>query len=142
MGYSARDHSIIVLNSSVNKSLNRTSSFAVLVIAVSLAAACGDDGAGGTATVESICQRGCATLAALNCPNEPEDCYGDCADNINQLASVCEPELLAYADCTANEPASSFECNAAGNAQAIGRLCTDQNVALEGCYAGAAGSGG
>ena len=125
-----------------HQAMNRTGSFAALAIAMNLAAACGDDDAGGTATVDSICQRGCATIASLNCPNEPADCYGDCADNINRLGTVCESELLAYADCIADEPASSFECNTAGNAQAIGRLCTDQDAVLQGCYAGAAGSGG
>ncbi len=116
--------------------------FTALTIAVSLAAACGDDDGGGTATIESICQRGCATITSLNCPNTPENCRGLCADSLNERSSICESELLAYADCTADEPASSFECNASGNAEAIDKLCPAPGATLEGCYAGAAGSGG
>ena len=95
----------------------------------------GSSGGGG-----SPCARGCATAASLNCPNENgTTCVSECETSITTVASMypnCTSQFAAALNCVASTPASSWECNADGQAVVSGTVCDAEGEAFANCVLG------
>lgn len=96
-----------------------------------------DDGGGGSG---AGCEDACATAATLDCPNdEPSTCVQDCEDELagfKQMYPDCGAQLDAAASCFAALPASSWACDADGEANPDMNQCSEQQNAVGACILG------
>lgn len=95
-----------------------------------------------TASAQARCEKICATVAALHCPNASPQatCVADCG-KVAAAPTACPSELAAYYQCAADAPGSSWECDAQGKANPKSGVCATQLAAWQGCAANAGSAG-
>jgi len=104
----------------------------LLGLVLSVAAGCGDDGG----NLKAACEKGCATVAPLNCPKEnAATCVSDCEAAANTIPS-CKSQGEALIICTGNQPASNFSCDSDGEAQLKDGVCEAEGNAFLMCALG------
>jgi hypothetical protein len=112
--------------------------------------ACGDDGSasnsqsvnaagsGGSATsaaadIDTLCNRYCANIAAVNCPNEPSPCKDTCLKRVTD--AKCGAQVRALFDCRKIQNLEHFMCNDAGNVTNVLPWCVIEAGSLTACIA-------
>ena len=95
-------------------------------------AGCGG-GDGGTLTAD--CQKVCATTGALKCTmDNPASCQSDC-EAAAKVVPKCQSQLEAFIKCSANQPQSSWECQA-DKAELKDGFCDPEGEAAALCVLG------
>jgi hypothetical protein len=90
-------------------------------------------GTGGT-TGGDDCQTICDTAATLDCPNDGT--VAACVTECEAGLGTCETEYDALIACTAQQPASNFECDEDGESGLVETACTAETDAFFTCFLG------
>lgn len=112
--------------------------FAIAFGALIFSSSCGDDGddggGGGGGSLQAICERGCATTATLQCPNDnASTCVSTCVDEANSMPEACRSVVLTIGECLSNRPASDWECDEFGEATPKDGVCVQEQLAALTC---------
>lgn len=109
------------------------SKYAVFLgFSLSLLSACGDDDEG--ASLQSICEKGCATIASLSCPDEnATTCVSECEMGPSNFPDACRSQAIDVIECAANRPASDWECDSDGEAAPKEGVCAGEINAVVAC---------
>jgi hypothetical protein len=118
----------------------------------SLAGACGDDagddgagmaagmggsagGTSGTNDRETTCERTCSSMTALSCAgDDPSTCMSTCYMYWDM--PTCTDEVRAVVTCSANSPASAWECDEDDEANLMAGHCETELATLTACVGG------
>jgi hypothetical protein len=98
----------------------------------------GGGGAAGSSVVPiagSPCAELCDIIEALSCPaDNPDACIASC--NQYWEREPCNEERRVFLNCSAQQPQSSWECNAdSGEAEPKAGLCDGEKAAVDACLA-------
>lgn len=105
-----------------------------VLLGCALCMGCGGDDDDDDAALTADCQKICSMTEPLNCPEDPDDCVGNCKQEANALPK-CKSAVAAALACSAKRPASDYACDPdSGEAELSDTVCTDEVDAVAVCY--------